>query len=112
MDVLDAATGVAGGAPPAIVEIVYCCANATLAPTSNRLHLNMLFQSRDFRIAWGIGALGVPPGKGPGCWGRVRDTRPGFGGQGPGDGAALSGRILIVIGIPRRRMRPGLGCRH
>src|SRR5579885_2299281 len=31
-----AATGVAGGAPPATVEIVYCCARASDAPATSR----------------------------------------------------------------------------
>ena len=37
MEALVAATGVAGGAPPANVEIVYCWANATRPPPTHRL---------------------------------------------------------------------------
>ena len=36
MEVLAAVAGVAGGAPPATVEIEYCCAKASAAPASSR----------------------------------------------------------------------------
>jgi hypothetical protein len=37
MDVLVAATGVGGGAPPATVVNVYCCANAKELPASSKI---------------------------------------------------------------------------
>src|SRR5690348_8189338 len=40
MGMLVAAAGVAGAAPPATVEIVYCCAKTTAWPASNRLAAN------------------------------------------------------------------------
>jgi hypothetical protein len=40
MEVLKAGTGVVGGAPPATVDIVYCCAHATGLLASSRVQHN------------------------------------------------------------------------
>src|ERR1035437_10179200 len=41
MEILAAAAGVAGGAPPATVDMEYCCASAMEAPASSEMNLNM-----------------------------------------------------------------------
>ena len=41
METLAAAAGVAGGAPPATVDMEYCCASAMEAPASSGMNLNM-----------------------------------------------------------------------
>jgi hypothetical protein len=42
METLAAAAGVAGGAPPATVDMEYCCASAIEAPANREMNLNIL----------------------------------------------------------------------
>jgi len=41
MEILKAAAGVGGGAPPATVDIVYCCENAAGLAASSRVQHNL-----------------------------------------------------------------------
>jgi hypothetical protein len=41
METVEAAAGVAGGAPPATVEMEYCCASAMEAPASSEMTFNI-----------------------------------------------------------------------
>jgi hypothetical protein len=41
MEIEEPVAGVAGGAPPAAVDIVYCCARANEPLASNSMNLNM-----------------------------------------------------------------------
>jgi hypothetical protein len=52
IDVLKAAAGVGGGAPPATVDIVYCCAYAAGLTASHRVQHN---------LTTGLGILGFNP---------------------------------------------------